>query len=184
MGLGVVFGFEAGLYDLELEGANGSKEGRAGGAEADGKGLDDALLHELVEASAVFLGVGGSGVGEVGEDLGGKARDLVVGDGAVFGESVADAEAVVANEADDVAGEGFVDGLAFLAEEFVGGGEADVAAGALVGDDHVAGELTGAHAKEGDAVAVFGVHIGLDLEDEAGKLVVGDGYFASLGGGG
>jgi hypothetical protein len=38
-----------------------------------------------------------------------------------------------------------------------------------VGDDHVALEFARADADEGDAVAVPGVHVGLDLEDEAGE---------------
>ena len=49
------------------------------------------------------------------------------------------------------------------------GGEARGLAGALVDDHHVALELAGAHAQEGDAVAVLRVHVGLDLEDESGE---------------
>ena len=116
-------------------------------------------------ASPVF------GIGDVGEDLGREARDLVVDDACGPGERVADAEVVVADEADDVARPGLVHGLALLAEELVRRGEADVLAGALVGDDHVALELAGADAQERDAVAVLRVHVGLNLEDEAGELL-------------
>jgi hypothetical protein len=52
---------------------------------------------------------------------------------------------------------------------------------------HVAGEDAGADAQEGDLVAVAGVHVGLDLEDEAGEggMVGGDeGRRTRRGGGG
>ena len=41
-----------------------------------------------------------------------------------------------------------------------------------MGHHHVAFEFAGANPEEGDAVAVLRIHVGLDLEDEAGKLVV------------
>ena len=63
----------------------------------------------------------------------------------------------------------------------MGGGEANLFAGALVRHDHVALELPGADADEGDAVAVLRVHVGLDLEDEARELGVRDRQLPSLG---
>jgi hypothetical protein len=91
----------------------------------------------------------------------------------------------VADEADDIARPGFVHRLAFAAEELVGGGEADGLAGALVRDDHVAVELARADAAERDAVAVLGVHVRLDLEDEAGEFrgIDRDDTFLRSGGG-
>ena len=164
------------MDDFELQRADGGEERGTGRGVAGAEGLDDAFLQQLLEAGAVFLGVAGVRVGDVGENLGREARDLVVGDRCLSSVSVSPMpNSHVADEADDVAGPGLVDGLAFLAEELVGGGEADGFAGALVGDDHVALELAGAHAEEGDAVAVLRVHVGLDLEDEAGEFVVGDG---------
>ena len=146
-----------------------------GGAGARDEGLHDALLQELVEAGPELLGVGGIGIRDVGEDLRGEARDLVKEDRAVLGEGVADAEGVVADKADDVARVGLVDGLAVLAEELVRGREADRLSGLRVQDRHVALELAGADAHEGDPVAVPGVHVRLDLEDEGRELVEGDG---------
>ena len=168
-GGGAVFGLEAILDDLELQGADGGEEGDALPGVAEVEDLDDAFLEQLVHAFAELLEFAGVGIVEVGEALGGETGDLVEDDGGILGEGVADAEAGVAHEADDVAGVGFVDGFAFLAEEFVGAGEADFLAGLGVGDDHVALEFTGADADEGDAIAVPGVHVGLDLEDEAGE---------------
>jgi len=75
----------------------------------------------------------------------------------------------VADEADDVAGIGFVHGLAFVAEQLVRAGQADFFLGSRMMHRHVAVELSGADADEGDAVAMFRIHVCLDLEDETGK---------------
>ena len=120
-----------------------------------------------LEAGAVFLGGGGRRVAEEGENLGREAGDLVIADGRVGGEGVADAERVVAHEPDDVAGPGLVHGLALAAEELVRGRKPRAAARLHVGHDHVAFEPPRAHPEEGDAVAVLRVHVGLNLENEA-----------------
>ncbi len=139
------------------------------------EGLHDAFLEELFEAGAEFFRFGGARVGDKSEDLGREARDFVVSDRFVLGERVADAERVVADEANDVAGPGDIDGLSLLAEKFLRGREAHGAASALVDDGHVALEFAGADANEGDAVAVLRVHVRLNLEDEGGELRVLDG---------
>ena len=175
-GFRAVFGLEPVLDDFELEGADGGEQGRGGRVVGEVELLDDAFLEELVEAFAELFVFGGAGIAEVGEAFGREAGDFAVFDGGVGGEGVADAEFVVADDADDVAGEGFVDGLAFVGEEFVGAGEADFFPGARVVGDHVAFESAGDDAEEGDAVAMAGVHVGLDFEDEAGegRVVGGD----------
>ena len=180
--LGIVLGLEAPLDDFELERTDGGEEGGAGRGVAGVEGLDDAFLQELFETSAIFFGVSSIWIRDVAENLGGETRDLVVADAAVVGERVADAEFAVADKTDDIARPGFVHGLAVAAEKFVRGGKADLFSGALVSDNHVALEFAGADAEEGDAVAVLGVHVGLDLKDEAGELRVVDGDGAGGGG--
>ena len=70
------------------------------------------------------------------------------------------------NESDNIAGISFVHGLAFVAEELVRTGEPDFFLGARVMDGHVAVKLAGANADECDAVAMFWIHVRLNLEDE------------------
>ena len=166
------------MDDFELQGADGGEErgGRHAGAERDR--LDDALLEKLFKAGAEFFRVGGGGVGDEREDLGREARDLVIADGFVLGQGVTDSETVVADEADDVARPSFIDGFAVLAEQFVGRGQADGAAAALMDHGHVALEFAGANADERDAIAVLGVHVGLNLKHEGGELRVIDGNAA------
>ena len=70
-------------------------------------------------------------------------------------------------DAQDVAGEGLVDQGALLGHELHRPGERQGLAGAHVLHLHAAGEPPRADAHEGDAVAVLGIHVRLDLEDEA-----------------
>ena len=92
-----------------------------------------------------------------------ESREL---DGLVEIEGVADAHLVGVDEADHVAGEGLVDGDALLPEDLMGvlGGER--LAGAAVREHHAPLEAARAHPQEREAVAVRGVHVGLDLEHE------------------
>ena len=180
--LGVVFAFEAELDDFKLQGADGTKEGDA----LTGMWLDE-LLHdtfakELFQAVAEALVVRGAGVVQVSEDFGGEAGDFVEAQFGIGGEGVADAEAVIADDADDIARVGFIHGLAILSEEFLRVGEADDFAGAGVGDLHVAFELAADDADETHSVAMARVHVGLDLEDKAGEAFVGGLDDAAIGG--
>ena len=77
--------------------------------------------------------------------------------------------------ADDVAGPGFLGQLsvAGLEQDRVVDGHG--LARAHVVQLHTALELAAAHAEEGDAVPVFGIHVRLDLEHEARHL-----FFAGL----
>ena len=75
-------------------------------------------------------------------------------------------------DADDVAGIGLLGQLAVRGEEQDGAVHAQLFTGVLDLQLHAALEGARGHAEHGDAVAVVGVHIGLDLEDEAGDLCI------------
>ena len=106
---------------------------------------------------------------QVAEGFGREARDFLVEDVRVGRQRIADAEAVVADKADDVAGERFVHRFALVAENLVRAGEAHFLPGARVMHGHVALELAGTNADERDAVAMLRVHVRLNLEDETGE---------------
>ena len=167
----LILGEETGLEDFELEGADGAEKRNGGDAFVDVISLGDTFFHELFHAGAVALNVSGVFVDDVGEALGGKAGHFVVDDVWVAGEGVSDEEVVVPDEGENVAGVGGVEGLAILAEEFLSVGETDFFSAALVDDLHVSLEDAGDDADEDGAVSVAGVHVGLDLEDEAGEVV-------------
>ena len=79
----------------------------------------------------------------------------------------------VVGDADDVARPRLVDDLAIAGEEQDGRVDRQDLAGAHLRELHAAAELAAAQPQEGDAVAVVGVHVGLDLEDEARDLGFG-----------
>src|SRR5512145_944432 len=85
-------------------------------------------------------------------------------------EGVADGKIAVVGNAQDVSGKGFVDDFAFVGKEFVGPRQAYGPAALGVDEVHAALEAPGANSQKGHAVAVPGVHVGLNFEDEAGKI--------------
>ena len=121
---------------------------------------------------------------QVGKALGRENGDFPILNAGIGGEGVTDAVVVEADQPDDVAGIGIVDGFAFIAKELVRTGQAHLPAGSGMDDRHVALKLARADAGKSDAVAVLGIHVGLDLEDEGGEgLVIGrDGDFLTVPG--
>ncbi len=138
-------------------------------------------MQKLVKPLAELLELAGVRVLQGGEALRRKARDLVVADGAILGERVADAELRVPHQANNVARVRLVNRLALLPEELVRTRKAHLPAGARVRDNHVALKAPRADAHERDAVAVLRVHVRLDLEDKAGERPVVRGHQAVAG---
>ena len=101
---GAVFAFEPELHDLELQRADGGEQRRLDRRVAQVKRLDDAFLQQLVEALAELFELRRVRIVQVAEGFGREARDFLVEDRRVGRQRVADAEAVVADQADDVAG--------------------------------------------------------------------------------
>ena len=87
-----------------------------------------------------------------------------------FRKAVADLDVAVVRDADDVARIGFFHQLSVVRHECNHAGGGDFAVDAQVFHLHAALEFAGADAQEGDAVAVFRVHIGLDFKDKSGKF--------------
>ena len=84
-------------------------------------------------------------------------------------------------DADDVAGHRVVAGDALIGHEGDGVGQLHLAAEAHVVHLHAGLVAPGAHAQEGNAVAVARVHVGLDLEHEAGEGRLGGRHPARTG---
>src|SRR3974390_145757 len=75
----------------------------------------------------------------------------------------------MADKAYHIAWERFVQGFAFVAENLVRAGEAHLLLGARMMHGHVALEPAGTNAHERNAVAMLGVHVRLNLENESGE---------------
>ena len=98
-----------------------------------------------------------------------------------FGEGVADGDGAVVVDADHVARERLCGDLAVAGHEGQRVGQLHLLAAAHVEGLHAGLEAARAHPHEGHAVAVLRVHVGLDLEDEAGQLVLGRLHLATGG---
>ena len=87
-----------------------------------------------------------------------------------FGQTVADTQLAVVGDADDVAGKGVFRQFAFLCQEHDRRGNFYRFTGTNLIKAHAAFEMPRANTHKGDAVAVFGIHIGLDFENKAGNF--------------
>ena len=112
-------------------------------------------------------------VGDVdaAQDLGGEARQPGDAEVGGFGQRVADAEAAVVRDAENVAGPGLLGEIALARQEEHRVLHRHRLAGARILQLHAAAETPRAHPHKGDAVAMLRVDIGLHLEDKAGDLV-------------
>ena len=85
------------------------------------------------------------------------------------GQGIADAEQARIVDANDVAGPGVVDDFLILREERRRSSEANFAAGTHVENLFATSKATRANAQECRTVAVFRVHVRLNLEDECAE---------------
>ena len=104
------------------------------------------------------------------EDLRREIRHAREGEILAFGEGVADVDGAVIVQTDDIAGVGLLGLTAIGGEKGQRIGNADVLVEAHVMQAHAARVAAGTQAHERDAVAVPGIHVGLDLEDESREL--------------
>ena len=156
------------LDDLELERAHRADDLAA--VERACEQLRHALVHQLVDAFGQLLEFQRVGVLDVAELLGGERRNSGEAELLAFGEGVADLEVPRVVQTHDVARIGEVDHRLFLGHEGRRGGEFQLLAAAYVEVVPIPFERAGTDLQERDAVAVVGVHVGVDLEDEAGHF--------------
>ena len=168
--IGGVFSLEAVFDDFELELPNSTQQCGFLLGVVHIENLNDALVEELFEPFLELLVARGGGVVQVGKDFRREAGNFVVDQIGDIGQRVTDAEIAMADESDNIAGICAFDGFAILPEEFLRIGQAQGTSAAWIGNGHVLLENSGTDADKGEAVAVIGVHIGLDFENECGEL--------------
>ena len=176
---GVVLVLQTVLDDLELERAHRADDLAA--VERACEQLRHALVHQLVDAFGQLLEFQRVGVLDVAELLGGERRNSGEAELLAFGEGVADLEVPRVVQTHDVARIGEVDHRLFLGHEGRRGGEFQLLAAAYVEVVPIPFERAGTDLQERDAVAVVGVHVGVDLEDEARHLLLGRLHAPRLG---
>ena len=163
--LRTVFVLQTILDDLELQRAHRADDLAA--VERRGEELRHAFVHELVDALGQLLELQRVGVLDVAELFGGERRDAREAELFAFGERVADLEVARVVQAHDVARIGEVDDRLLLGHEGRRRREFELLAAAHVQVVFVAFERARTYFEECDAVAVVGIHVGVDLEDEA-----------------
>ena len=131
--------------------------------------LRGALLAELVETLLQRLHPQRVLQHGAAEYLRGEVRNAREHDRLALGEGIADVDRSMVVQADDVAGERLLGTLAVRRHEGQRVGDADLLAEAHVPEAHAARVAARADPHEGDTVPVGRVHVGLDLEDEAGQ---------------
>ncbi len=173
-----VFMLQAVLDDVELERTDAADD--LGVVYRAGEELGDAFVHQLIDAFGELLRFERIAVVHPAELLGAEARDALEVQLLPFRQRIADLEVAGVVEADYVAREGLVHHFFFGGHEAGWVGKLHLTALAYVQVVRVALESAGADAQEGDPVAVARVHIGVNLEDEAGELVFVGQYLALL----
>src|SRR5436305_2022229 len=136
------------------------------------RGAVESLLAELQQGAAEVLRLHRVLRPHLLEQLRREARDAGEAQLLPLGQRVADAQHAVVGDAEDVARPGLLGELAVLRHEQQRVVDGHRLAGADVAHLHAALETAGAEADEGDPVAVLGVHVRLDLEDEAAGLLL------------
>jgi len=135
--------------------------------------LDRTLPLQLLEGLVELLAPGGVVHHHPGEVLGWEERNRVVVDIGPLHQRVPQHQLARVDQAHHVAWEGLIDRLTLLGKEPLGIGQADHLSGPDAVDLHAALEAARAHPEKSHPVAMPGVHVGLNLEDEPRELGLG-----------
>ena len=135
--------------------------------------LDGTLLGNLGDALQELLPLHGIDLPHPGEVLRCEGRDTLKAELLVGKlQGVADGEDARIKDTDDVSGIGLVHDLPLICHHLGGLGKLHLPAALNVVHLHARIELTGADAHEGHTVAMPGIHVGLDLEDEGREALL------------
>ena len=162
--------FESILNHLELQGSH--RTDNLAAVERRGKELCHTLVHELIDPLGELLEFQRIGIFDVTELLGGKRRDTRKFQLLTLGKGVANLEVSRIVQTDDIAREGLVDHRLLLSHKGRRRGELQLLTRAHMQVILIALEAARDDLHKGDAVAVVGVHVGMDLKDETGHLLL------------
>src|SRR6185312_11495771 len=109
------------------------------------------------------------GIMQKGEALGRKMRDFLIRNRWIFRERIADRKIRVSHESDDVAGPRLVYNFPLPPKQLMRIGKPQAPAGPLMQRAHVPDKMSGADSHKRHAVAVAGVHVGLNLKNKTRK---------------
>ncbi len=155
------------LYHLELQLPYGADDFAS--VELIGEQLRHTFVHELTNPFVKLFGFHGVGVLNVFEHFGRERGEALEMDGLAGGERVAYLEVARVGDTDYIAGVCLVDHAFFLGHERRWGGKTHLLVRTDMPVVDIALKFAGAHLYEGDARAMIGVHVGVNLEHKAGE---------------
>jgi hypothetical protein len=136
------------------------------------KRLNHTLLVELGNAFSELLVTGGVEIASNPEMLRGERGNRWELDDAVDTEAVPDPQLGCVDQAHHVSRKRDVDGLPVSAEDLMCVFGRERTTGAMIGEGHPPLEPSRADPHEGDPVAMPGIEVGLNLEDESGQIAI------------
>ena len=168
----VVLVFQPVLKHFKLQNADHADDDLLHAGAEIAEDLDRAFLRDLLHPLDKLLALHCIDLGHPGEMLGREGRDagkphLVL----LVAQRIPDREDARVEQADDVAGVGLGHNRAVVGHQARAGRKLDVFALLHMERLHAALKLARADSQKRDAVAVVLVHVGLDFEDKAGKIL-------------
>src|SRR5262249_23920052 len=133
--------------------------------------LDRALLRQLLQGLTQLLGLHGVSQPHPAKNLRCKARYADEIQRLALCQRIADAQGAMVGDAEHVAGKCLLGERALLRKEELRHVQANGLTGAYLADLHPTGKPAGAQPRKSNAIAVIGIHVGLDLEHERGHLI-------------
>ena len=143
--------------------------------------LGGAFLGQFLQALAQLLGFQRILQAYASKQFGGKVRDTGKADLFALGKGIANLYGAMVVQTDDVTGPGFFQVLALGGKEGQGIGNAQFLAGSDMEEFHALFIVAGADTHEGNAVAVLGVHVRLDLEHKTTEARLARQNFTLMG---
>ena len=165
---GPVFVFQPVLDDLVLQRPNGAND--LPPVQFEGEQLGHAFIHQLVYTLGQLFCLHRIGIVDISEVFGGKGRDALIIKGFPLGKRVSDLEVASVVKPYDIPRERLVYDCFFLGKKGIRAGEFKGLPKADVEVRLVPFEFSRNHFHKGQAVPVFGVHIGVDFKDKPRHL--------------
>ena len=160
--------FEAVLDHLKLQCSNRSDNLTS--IHLTGEQLRHTLVHQLIDSFCQLFELHRIGIFDITEQLRRKARNADKTQLLAFGKGIADLKVPGIVQTDNIPRVGHIDHRLLLGHKGGRSRKFDSLARRHMQIGLVAFEHPGTDLQEGDTVPVVGVHIGVNLEDEAGHL--------------
>src|SRR5262249_26617032 len=133
------------------------------------EGLHEAFSQQLIQSFSERFEFCRRWIVKIRKYFRRKSWNLVIDDGRIFGERIANFQIRIPYETQNISWIRFFHNLPFLAGQFVHVRELDFFSSSCVGNQHVPGVAARAQAEKSHTISVAWIHVPLNLKDEARK---------------